>query len=118
MSRTLPFISARAAALLAAALLTVALLTGASGPSTAQTPTRRPDQDRARDAVREGSLAPLSQVLATIAARTPGEQLDTRFGETVDGRPVYLITWRTSDNRVLVFVADARTGRILEQRGG
>ena len=116
MSRNLPIVSARAAALLAAVLLAVALLTGASGPSTAQ--TRRPDQDRARDAVREGSLAPLSQVLAAIAARTPGEQLDTRFGETVDGRPVYLITWRTSDNRVVVFVADARTGRILEQRGG
>jgi hypothetical protein len=88
MSRSLPIVSARAAALLAVALLAVALLTGASGPSTAQ--TRRPDQDRARDAVREGSLAPLSQVLATIAARTPGEQLDTRFGETVDGRPVYV----------------------------
>jgi hypothetical protein len=95
MSRTFPNLCARAAALLAAVLLA-----GASGPSTAQ--TRRPDQDRARDAVREGSLAPLSQVLAAIAARTPGEQLDTRFGETVDGRPV----------------ADARTGRILEQRGG
>lgn len=116
MSRTLPIVSARAAALLAAALLTVALLVATSGPATAQ--ARRPDQDRARDAVREGSLAPLSQVLATIAARTPGEQLDTRFGETIDGRPVYLITWRTSDNRVVVFVADARTGRILEQRGG
>ena len=66
MSRTLPIVSARAAALLA-----TVMLVAASGPSTAQTPQRRPDQDRARDAVREGSLAPLSQVLATIAARTP-----------------------------------------------
>jgi uncharacterized membrane protein YkoI len=104
--------------LLFATVFAAALLLATPGPAAAQADPRRPDQDRARDAVRAGSLAPLSQVLAAIAARTPGEQLDTRFGETVDGRPVYLITWRTSDNRVLVFVADARTGRILEQRGG
>lgn len=108
MSRTSLFASA----------LAVALMLSAPGSSAAQADPRRPDQDRARDAVRDGRLAPLSQVLAAIAARTPGEQLDTRFGETVDGRPVYLVTWRTSDNRVVVFVVDARTGRILEQRGG
>ena len=75
------------------------------------------EQDRARDAVRDGRLLPLSRVLSAIAARAPGDHLDTRFGETVDGRPVYLVTWRTQDNRVVVFVVDARTGRILDQRG-
>ena len=97
-----------------------ALLALAAAPciASAQGEPRRAEQDRAREAVREGRLVPLSQVLPAIAARTPGEQLDTRFGETVDGRPVYLVTWRTPDNRVLVFVVDARTGRILEQRGG
>ncbi|MFM8753578.1 MAG: PepSY domain-containing protein [Phenylobacterium sp.] len=95
----------------AGVLLTVAL------PAHAQGPVRRPDQDRALDAVRDGRLAPLSQVLDLIAARTPGDHLDTRFGETVDGRPVYLVTWRTQDNRVVVFIVDARSGRILDQRG-
>lgn len=75
------------------------------------------EQDRARDAVRDGRLLPLSQVLPAIAARVPGDHLDTRFGETVDGRPVYLVIWRTQDNRVVTFVVDARTGRILDQRG-
>ncbi|MFM1960823.1 MAG: hypothetical protein RL588_2340, partial [Pseudomonadota bacterium] len=37
--------------------------------------------------------------------------------ETTDGRPVYLVTWRTPDNRVVIFVVDARTGRVIEKRG-
>jgi uncharacterized membrane protein YkoI len=101
---------------LAGVLLACGLL-AAPLQSSAQPAPRRSEQDQARDAVRDGRLTPLSQVLATLAARTPGEHLDTRFGETVDGRPVYLVTWRTPDNRVVVFVVDARTGRVLDQRG-
>lgn len=94
------------------------LATGLAAEAQVPSQPRRSDQDRALDAVRDGRLLPLSQVLATISTRTPGEHLDTRFGETVDGRPVYLVTWRTPDNRVVVFIVDARTGRLLEQRGG
>ncbi|MCA3731426.1 MAG: PepSY domain-containing protein [Phenylobacterium sp.] len=97
--------------------LAVFLLAGTESPAAAQPAFQPPEQDRARDAVRDGRLLPLSQVLAAIAARSPGDHLDTRFGETVAGRPVYLVTWRTQDNRVVVFVVDARTGRILDQRG-
>ena len=97
--------------------LAVLLLGGTPAPAAAQRAVQPPEQDRARDAVRDGRLLPLSQVLAAVAARAPGDHLDTRFGETVDGRPVYLVTWRTQDNRVVVFVVDARTGRILDQRG-
>ncbi len=97
--------------------LAVLLLGGTAAPAAAQRALQAPEQDRARDAVRDGRLLPLSQVLPAIAARAPGDHLDTRFGETVDGRPVYLVTWRTQDNRVVVFVVDARTGRILDQRG-
>ena len=97
--------------------LAVLLLGGTPAPAVAQRAVQPPEQDRARDAVRDGRLLPLSQVLAAIAGRAPGDHLDTRFGETVDGRPVYLVTWRTQDNRVVVFVVDARTGRILDQRG-
>ena len=98
-------------------LLSAGVLLTAGLPAHAQGPVRRPDQDRALDAVRDGRLAPLSQVLELIAARTPGDHLDTRFGETVDGRPVYLVTWRTQDNRFEVFRVDARSVRILDQRG-
>ena len=98
--------------------LAVLVIGGQAAPAAAQRVPSLSEQDRARDAVRDGRLLPLSQVLAAISVRTPGEHLDTRFGETVDGRPVYLVTWRTGDNRVVVFVVDARTGRILDQRGG
>ncbi len=98
-------------------MLLAAILAAAPLPSAAQQGARRSEQDQARDAVRDGRLAPLSQVLAALSARTPGEHLDTRFSETTDGRPVYLVTWRTPDNRVVIFVVDARTGRVLEQRG-
>lgn len=97
--------------------LVLLLLGGTLEPAAAQPAFPPAEQDRARDAVRGGRLLPLSQVLPALAARTPGEHLDTRFGETVDGRPVYLVTWRTQDNRVVVFVVDARNGRILDQRG-
>lgn len=86
--------------------------------AAAQSADRRSEQDQARDAVREGRLVPLTQVLSALSARTPGEHLDTRFSETTDGRPVYLVTWRTPENRVVIFVVDARTGRVIDQRGG
>jgi uncharacterized membrane protein YkoI len=98
-------------------MLLAGVLAAAPLPLAAQQGSRRSEQDQARDAVRDGRLAPLSQVLAALSARTPGEHLDTRFSETTDGRPVYLVTWRTPDNRVVIFVVDARTGRVLEQRG-
>lgn len=101
-------------------LLCVALLaatTTAVPSAIAQPVSRRAEQDQARDAVRDGRLVPLSQVLSALSARTPGEHLDTRFSETTDGRPVYLVTWRTPENRVVIFVVDARTGRVLDQRG-
>lgn len=101
-------------------LLSLAVLAATSltaPPAGAQNASRRTEQDQARDAVRDGRLVPLSQVISALSARTPGEHLDTRFSETTDGRPVYLVTWRTPENRVVVFVVDARTGRVLDQRG-
>lgn len=98
-------------------VLSAAALPLAALPAAAQPAPRRTEQDQARDAVRDGRLVPLSQVLASLSARTPGEHLDTRFSETTDGRPVYLVTWRTPENRVVIFVVDARTGRVLDQRG-
>ncbi len=99
-------------------MLLAAVLAAAPLLSAAQQGSRRSEQDQARDAVRDGRLAPLSQVLSALSARTPGEHLDTRFSETTDGRPVYIVTWRTPGNQVVIFIVDARTGRILQQRGG
>jgi uncharacterized membrane protein YkoI len=72
----------------------------------------RGDETRARDAVRRGSQAPLSRVIANIAATTKGRQLNTSMGD-YGGRPAYFVQWQTPDNRVIVFICDAETGAVI-----
>ena len=55
---------------------------------------------------------PLSRVLGTIAARTPGRHLNTTMGDQ-GGRPAYFVQWQTPDGRVVVFVVDACTGQVI-----
>ena len=57
--------------------------------------------------------APLSRVLAMLAQRWPGKQLNTQMGEA-QGRPAYLIRWQMAkDGRVVEFVVDAESGQVL-----
>lgn len=76
----------------------------------------RGDQDQAREGVKAGRQAPLSRVLASIAARTPGRHLNTSMGDAGGGRPAYFVQWQMPDGRVVVFVVDAESGQILGQR--
>lgn len=64
-----------------------------------------------------GRAAPLSRVLATIAARQPGRHLNTTVGDD-GGRQVYFVQWQTTDGRVVIFVVDAESGQILRRQGG
>lgn len=75
------------------------------------------DQDSTRAAVRAGRQVPLSRVLATISARTPGRHLNTTMGES-GGRPVYMVQWQRPDGHVVVFTVDAESGAIIGQQGG
>ncbi len=77
----------------------------------------RSDQDHAREAVREGRILPLSQVLSRVQQQYPGRLLDA---ELVDrgGVSVYLIKLMTRDGNVAIVSADAATGRILGYRQG
>ncbi|MFN3513630.1 MAG: PepSY domain-containing protein [Phenylobacterium sp.] len=77
----------------------------------------RGDQDAARAAVRGGRQVPLSQVIATISARTPGRHLNTTMGD-FQGRPAYFVQWQTNDGRVIIFIVDAQSGGILSRQGG
>ena len=62
--------------------------------------------------------APLSRVLAMLAQRYPGKQLNTTMGES-GGRPAYFVQWqRAKDGRVVVFVVDAESGQVIGQQGG
>ena len=56
---------------------------------------------------------PLSRVLAMLAQRYPGKQLNTTMGES-QGRPAYVIRWQMAkDGRVVEFVVDAESGQLV-----
>jgi hypothetical protein len=61
-----------------------------------------------------GSQVPLSRVLAMIAKRYPGRQLNTTMGEA-GGRPAYLIQWQLTNGQIVVFTVDAQTGQMVGQ---
>ena len=75
------------------------------------------DQDHAREAVREGRVLPLGQVLRRVQQRVPGRMLDANLIES-GGRSVYLIKMMTRDGNVAIVSADAATGNILSVRQG
>lgn len=92
--------------LLAAALACAAVSTSAAA---------QPGSFQVAQAARQ---APLSRVLAMLAQRYPGKQLNTTMGES-GGRPAYFVQWQMAkDGRVVVFVVDAETGQIIGQQGG
>ena len=63
-------------------------------------------------------MAPLSRVLAMLAQRYPGKQLNTTMGESA-GRPAYLIRWQMAkDGRVVEFVVDAESGQVVSGPSG
>jgi hypothetical protein len=98
-------------------LLIAALLLGAA-PATAMAGA----QDRGPGRVevsagpnnQVGSQVPLSRVLAMIAKRYPGRQLNTTMGEA-GGRPAYLIQWQLTNGQIVVFTVDAQTGQLVGQ---
>jgi len=98
------------------------LLAGAVAPAATFAQDRpafgagRGDQEQARGGVRAGRQVPLSRVLATISARTPGRHLNTTMGDA-SGRPAYFIQWQYPDGRVVVFVVDAESGQVIGQQG-
>ncbi|CAN7447412.1 hypothetical protein LJR219_002913 [Phenylobacterium sp. LjRoot219] len=90
-------------------LVIIALFTAAA---TAPLPAMAQDGPPAA-----GRQAPLSRVLATIAARQPGRHLNTTMGEA-GGRPAYFVQWQLADGRVVIFVVDAESGQIIGRQGG
>jgi len=89
-------------------LLIAALTLGAIAPAA---PALAQEQPQA------GRQAPLSRVIATIAARTPGRLLNATMGDA-GGRRAYFVQWQLANGRVVVFVVDAESGQVLGQQGG
>lgn len=73
--------------------------------------------EQARDAQRQGRLMPASQIIKIAQARHRGSQvLDVSLSG--GGNPRYTVILKTHDGRRVDVTLDARTGRILSERGG
>lgn len=95
---------ARVIALMSACLLPIASL-----------PARAADQEAIRRAVADGSVQPLSAILAAVQARHGGRVLDVDLERHVDGRLVYEIELLGPDQRKIEIDVDASTGAILDR---
>ena len=71
-------------------------------------------QERGGEGHQAGGQMPLSRVLAMIAKRYPGRQLNTTMGDAA-GQPIYIVQWQLTNGRIVEFRVDARTGQILGQ---
>jgi uncharacterized membrane protein YkoI len=71
---------------------------------------------RGRDRGGPAQLLPLEAVLASVARQIPGHHLDANGPFPRGGRWIYRIKWLTPDGRVLIVIADAQTGQILDVR--
>ena len=73
------------------------------------------NQDRARQAVANGEIKPLHEVLDFVASRHPGRVLDVRLKDREAGLHgwVYDISLLTPDRRIVILRVDAGTGSIL-----
>ncbi|MBA4802774.1 MULTISPECIES: PepSY domain-containing protein [Euryhalocaulis] len=105
--------------LISAAFLTAASLCGtaAAGSQDMYAQMRSTwSADQARNAQEEGRVLPASQIIRIAQARHRGSQvLDVSLS---GGRtPVYTVILKTRDGRRVDVTLDARTGRILSERG-
>lgn len=74
----------------------------------------RPQQDQARQGVKQGRYLPLGQVIREIGKRDPGYQLDAGL-EQQGGRDVYRVRWASSNGRRKDYIVDATSGAIFER---
>jgi len=75
-------------------------------------------QDDARRAVRSGEARPLSEILSGLSGRYPGRVLDADIAERGGGEWTYGIRLLDPRGRVVELDVDARSGRVLRERGG
>ena len=101
--------------LIVAMLATVALATEAARADKKKKRRDDEDHDDALSARQDGSILPLSEVLATVDAQIDGEIIETEF-DYEDGLPVYEFKYVDRRGRVRELYVGARTGVILEDK--
>lgn len=72
----------------------------------------RSDQDQARAAVARGEILGLSQILAIVTERHPGQVVEVEFDDD-DNVQLYEIELLTAGGRLIEIEVDAVTGRII-----
>jgi len=99
-------------------LFTIAALVGAAVHAPAGA-----DHDRARQAVREGQILELSEILARVERDFPGELIEVELEADDDAdddgadRLLYEIELLRPDGNVTELTYDAATGELLRARG-
>lgn len=76
----------------------------------------RPQQDEARQGVRQGRMLPLQSIVPRMARRAPGRMLDAGI-ENRGSQTVYRVRWQAADGRRIDYIVDAATGAILGADG-
>lgn len=83
----------------------------AAGPASADSAKR--DHDRARQALEQGRVLPLREVLERVERSHPGQVLKIEF-ERDDGRYIYEIRLLQPDGRMAKLKVDAVDGQVLK----
>ncbi|HYD65383.1 PepSY domain-containing protein [Azospirillum sp.] len=91
--------------------LLAAVWLGACGGASADE-----DQDRARDAVRDGRALPLERIVEKARTAFGGDVLDVEL-EDEDDALRYELKVMTADGRILKLEYDAATGDLLRVKG-
>jgi uncharacterized membrane protein YkoI len=92
--------------------LAILLLCALSAPAEADGGRDR-DHDRAREALRRGEAAPLSEIMPAVEARLGARVIEIEL-ERDGGRLIYEFELIAPDGRILEAEVDARTGAIIE----
>lgn len=74
------------------------------------------DHDRARQAVEDGRIMPLKEILTRVEGAYPGQLIEAEL-EGEGGRMVYEIKMLTKDGQLMKLLYDARTGEMLKAKG-
>jgi uncharacterized membrane protein YkoI len=74
------------------------------------------DHDRARQAVEDGRIMPLKEILTRAEGAYPGQLIEAEL-EGEGGKMVYEIKMLTKDGQLMKLLYDARTGEMLRAKG-
>ena len=86
-------------------------------PAIAQDWANHFSPGQARDSEKRDKTVPLSKVVQKLKRQHGGDLLQANLYPSGD-KMLYKIDWLAKNGRKMSFTVDARTGRVLDQRGG